>query len=130
MTLFDKLWELYPRKQNKKYSRKVFEKINPSEELFAQMIEALKWQAPMLRKSEDRFRPLLSTWLNGERWEDEPPEAPQPSRPAPPPVVVDPAWARRYDEWMGRKMGSQRTMTGMAKETPETSSTTVATTRH
>lgn len=66
---FDKFWNAYPRKTNKGFARKVFNKLKPSEELLNKMLAALEqhkagWTDP-------KYIPHPSTWLNGERWEDE-----------------------------------------------------------
>jgi len=75
---FDEFWSLYPKKVEKKKAKAVFEKLNPDEELFNTIISALKKQ-----KESDQwqrgFIPNPTTWLNGERWNDDIPKAPQAS---------------------------------------------------
>ena len=66
---FEAFWKAYPRKTNKGFARTVFAKINPDRELFAKIMAAVekhkaKWEDP-------KFIPHPSTWLNGERWEDQ-----------------------------------------------------------
>ena len=70
---FDEFWKLYPNKVAKKAAFKVFEKINPSDALLKQILAALerniaseKWQ-----RDGGEFIPNPTTWLYGERWEDE-----------------------------------------------------------
>lgn len=76
---FDTFWQAYPRKVSKGAARKAFQKLKPSEELVAQMVDAIeKWKAtPQWQEKNGKFIPYPSTWLNGERWEDEIPEPEQ-----------------------------------------------------
>lgn len=71
---FDEFWSLYPKKVEKKKAMAVFIKINPDDDLFSTMIEAIKKQ-----KQSDQwqrgFVPNPTTWLNGERWNDDLPKA-------------------------------------------------------
>jgi len=75
---FDEFWSEYPKKVEKKKAMAVFNKINPDDDLFSTMIEAIKKQ-----KQSDQwqrgFVPNPTTWLNGERWNDDIPKAPQAS---------------------------------------------------
>ena len=75
---FDEFWSEYPKKVEKKKAMAVFNKINPDDDLFSTMIEAIKKQ-----KQSDQwqrgFVPNPTTWLNGERWNDDIPQAPQAS---------------------------------------------------
>ena len=70
---FERFWSSYPRKQGKGNARKVFEKINPSEDLFARMLSAVERasQSHQWKKDGGQYIPLPSTWLNQERWDDE-----------------------------------------------------------
>ena len=70
---FEQFWSSYPRKQGKCNARKVFEKINPSEDLFARMLSAVERasQSHQWKKDGGQYIPLPSTWLNQERWDDE-----------------------------------------------------------
>jgi len=70
---FEKFWHEYPNKKNKKKAFEKFKKINPSEEMFALILEALKKQkkSPQWFKDGGQFIPHPTTWLNGERWNDE-----------------------------------------------------------
>lgn len=83
--MFDSFWSAYPRKVAKQAALKAFKKLNPDEALLADMLAALDWQ----RTSDDwqrdggKFIPYPATWLNGHRWEDDPPNKPEePARPA------------------------------------------------
>lgn len=71
---FDLVWQAYPRKVGKGAARKVWAKLRPSSETVQQMLDALVWQVtqPQWIKDGGQFIPHLATWLNQERWEDEP----------------------------------------------------------
>lgn len=74
---FDEFWRAYPRKVAKPAALKAFNKISPSDALFAEMLAALEWQRlqDQWLKDGGAFIPHPSTWLNGERWRDERPTA-------------------------------------------------------
>ena len=69
---FDDFWRAYPKKKDKAKARKSFEKALKKTSL-ENLIKALEAQ----KKSHDwqkdggQFIPYPTTWLNGERWEDE-----------------------------------------------------------
>lgn len=73
---FDRFWSAYPRKVDKAKAKdkwkQACKKLNP-EELIS---EAQRW-AGIWEKAgtEQQFIPHPTTWLNGERWNDEPPAA-------------------------------------------------------
>lgn len=73
MTMFDnfaEFWGLYPRKVAKGAARKAYGKalrIASHDEIMA----GLRCQIPGMAKTEARFIPHPSTWLNQERWADE-----------------------------------------------------------
>lgn len=75
---FAQFWEIYPKRKDKQQAIKAFVKLNPSLELFTQMLDALEWQTkqPEWRKDNGQYIPLPASWLNGRRWEDERPTAP------------------------------------------------------
>lgn len=70
---FAEFWSAYPRKVSKAEAQKAFEHVNPSPELMAQMIEAIRKQglAEKCAAGEARFVAHPATWLNKERWTDE-----------------------------------------------------------
>jgi len=71
-SLFDSFWKAYPRKINKGFAKKVFAKMKVTEDLLAKMIQAIEVQKRSVWKDKDpQYIPHPSTWLNGERWEDE-----------------------------------------------------------
>ena len=71
---FDEFWAHYPRKESKGAARKAWKKIRPSRSLTDRMIAAVEQQkkSPKWREDGGRFIPHPSTWLNNERWEDQP----------------------------------------------------------
>jgi hypothetical protein len=71
---FDEFWTLYPRHEGKAAARRAWKKLGPVPPL--ELIRAaLAWQRSSPRWLEDggRFMPHPATYLNGRRWEDEPP---------------------------------------------------------
>ena len=71
---FEAFWKAYPRKESKPTARKAFEKINPDDELLKKMLSAIeKWkETSQWQEDGGRYIPHPSTWLNQQRWEDEP----------------------------------------------------------
>ena len=67
---FEQFWEAYPNKKDKKKAAKAFAKIKPDQ--LPAILEAIAEQ-----KASDQwqrgFIPHPTTWLNGERWQDETP---------------------------------------------------------
>jgi hypothetical protein len=76
-TDFDTFWRAYPRKVSKGDARNCFTRAIKKTTL-AKMLEALAWQRnqPQWLKNGGAYVPHASTWLNGERWDDEPFETP------------------------------------------------------
>lgn len=69
---FKEFWQIYPRKVNKKQAIKKWQKINPDDELFKKIIQALNTTISTEWKNRDeQYIPHASTWLNNERWNDE-----------------------------------------------------------
>ena len=75
---FDAFWESYPRKAGKAAAWKWWQKRKPDAGLLATMIAALEWQRRQDNWLRDggRFVPHPATWLNAERWLDEPSRIP------------------------------------------------------
>ena len=71
--LFDEFWKLYPRKESKQQARKAWAKLNPDQELFNLMANALEYrcQTKEWLAEGGRYIPHPATWLNARRWEDE-----------------------------------------------------------
>lgn len=74
---FDRFWTAYPRKENKQKALAAFLKLHPDETTLAAMLAAIERQKASDQWQEDggRYIPHPTTWLNGRRWEDEPPKA-------------------------------------------------------
>ncbi len=68
---FLKFYELYPKKVKKKDTEKWFLKNKPDEELFNKIMEGLKKHLKSKQWKDKQYIPYPTTWLNGERWNDE-----------------------------------------------------------
>lgn len=70
---FDQFWSLYPRKVNKKKAYECWKKIKPDLALFKKILSAVKKQSLSKQwlDSGGKYIPHPTTWLNGQRWEDE-----------------------------------------------------------
>lgn len=71
MSLFEEFWARYPRKVGKGAARRAYDKAMVKAR-HDDVMFALSEQIPALEAKEQQFRPHASTWLNGERWDDEP----------------------------------------------------------
>ena len=67
---FDRFWAAYPRKVDKKKARLAFAKVRAPVEKLLAALEVQK-KAPQWVKDNGAYIPHPTTWLNGERWEDE-----------------------------------------------------------
>ena len=67
---FDLFWSAYPLKKSKKDARKAFAKVKAPLDTLLAALERQK-KTPDWTKDGGRYIPYASTWLNGERWEDE-----------------------------------------------------------
>ena len=69
---FDQFWVCYPKKKNKADAVKAFKKAIKKAPL-EQMLTALdvQMQTTEWKKEDGRYIPYPSTWLNGERWNDD-----------------------------------------------------------
>lgn len=70
---FEKLWEIYPRKDSRKATIRAWDKLKPDRALCRVMYIAIKRQRRSDQWNEEggKYIPLFSTWLNGRRWENE-----------------------------------------------------------
>lgn len=70
---FDEFWKAYPRKVGKGDCKKIWVRLKPAIELQQRILEAVadQKQSNDWIKEHGKFIPHPSTWLNGERWEDE-----------------------------------------------------------
>lgn len=87
---FDRFWAAYPRKVDKKKARAAFGRVKAPVEILLAALERQK-QTEAWTKEGGRFVPHPTTWLNGERWED---EMGQNAPPAP-----DPGGGSTVEEW-------------------------------
>jgi len=69
----DFFWPAYPKKRSKGQAEKAWVKLNPSEELFREIMAGVErakaseeWQ-----RENGQFIPYPATWLNAKGWEDE-----------------------------------------------------------
>jgi hypothetical protein len=69
---FSHWWPAYWLRKAKQAARRAFGKHVRTEERFQEIIAATRAQAPGMLAKEERFRPHGATWLNEQRWEDEP----------------------------------------------------------
>lgn len=70
---FGEFWELFPRRVGKKDARHAFDRIRWTPELWEEVKAAIQnWsRSEQWLKDGGAFIPYPSTWLRGERWEDE-----------------------------------------------------------
>jgi uncharacterized protein YdaU (DUF1376 family) len=72
--LFDEFWQKYPRKESKGAAQRAWLKVKRPSDTLELIIEALKWQkvSDQWTKENGQYIPLPSTYLNQEKWLDEP----------------------------------------------------------
>lgn len=71
---FEEFWGAYPRKVGKPTARKAWEKLNMTPDLLDKMLKAIQSWKRSEQWQEERYIPHPTTWLNQERWNDEPPK--------------------------------------------------------
>lgn len=103
---FDEFWATYPRKTDKGNAKKAWAKAlkkKPAGEIIA---AAAAYAAT---KPEPKFTAHPTTWLNGERWDDElaraPSEPPRRYLPETPPEDIDPDDTEAYAAALRRAAG-------------------------
>jgi hypothetical protein len=69
---FQEFWVLFPRKVARKAAEKAWKKAATSEAVKDAIMAGLERQLPALRPKDRQFVPHAATWLNQERWNDEP----------------------------------------------------------
>ena len=71
---FEEIWIIYPKKQGKGAARKSYErsltKINPNI-----LFDRIKEYVEAIKGKDIKYIPMLSTWLNQERWDDDVPKS-------------------------------------------------------
>lgn len=77
---FAAFWSAYPRKAAKEAAAKAFTKLDPDDAMLAVLLAAIETQRrrggclePLTTADGRSTIPHGSTWLNGKRWEDDPP---------------------------------------------------------
>lgn len=72
--LFDEFWKAYPRKTGKGKAQESWNRLKPTSETLGIMLRTLRWQTASdgWQRESGRFIPLPATWLNEQRWLDEP----------------------------------------------------------
>jgi hypothetical protein len=80
---FAGFWAEYPRKTARKTAVEAFARLDPDDAMLAAMLAAIERQkrSPGWVKDGGQFIPHPATWLNGRRWEDQPPEVVRPPTP-------------------------------------------------
>jgi hypothetical protein len=70
--LFDEFWSVYPKRMAKAHARIAFDRACKKADAKT-IIEAAKQFSEFLQHqgTQKKYMPLATTWLNGERWEDE-----------------------------------------------------------
>jgi uncharacterized protein YdaU (DUF1376 family) len=72
---FAMFWAAYPNKDAKAAAAKAFDALAPSTDMLDELLAAVAAQRcwPKWTDEGGKYIPHASTWLNGKRWEDEPP---------------------------------------------------------
>ena len=68
---FESFWEIYPKKQDKKKAKQKFLKLCKDEKKYQEIMQGLRNVLPVWAKKDTKYIPMPTTWLNGERWNDE-----------------------------------------------------------
>ena len=70
---FDRFWKAYPRKVGKPAARKAFARAIKCCDLREMSDGLRRWVIYWAERDDPQFIPHPTTWLNQERWNDEPP---------------------------------------------------------
>jgi hypothetical protein len=70
--MFERFWEIYPKKRSKAEAEKAWRKLNPDFETQAHIFCAVQEQCVSADwlKDAGQFIPYPASWLNARRWED------------------------------------------------------------
>lgn len=68
---FESFWEIYPKHQDKKKAKQKFLKLCTNEKEYKAIMNGLRNVLPVWAKKDNKYIPMPTTWLNGERWNDE-----------------------------------------------------------
>lgn len=86
---FAEFWNAYPRKENRAKAHQAWTKLNPDRGLVDAILRAIAAQKvkgclePRSDPSGRSFIPHPTSWINGRRWEDQPPEEVKPKSAVP-----------------------------------------------
>ena len=76
--LFDSFWEHYPKRTNRKRALEVWATMTAEDQQKA--VEVIPELGPEIVTDDGpKYTPMAWRWLEGERWNDELPETPEPS---------------------------------------------------
>ncbi len=67
---FESFWEIYPKHQDKKKTKQKFLKLCKTKRSTSNHAR-LRNVLPIWAKKDTKYIPMPTTWLNGERWNDE-----------------------------------------------------------
>ena len=67
---FERFYAAYPKKRSRGVAEKAFAKLKPSEELLAEMLDALAKRAASGTWIDEQFVPYPASWLNAKGWTD------------------------------------------------------------
>jgi uncharacterized protein YdaU (DUF1376 family) len=70
---FPAFWDAYPKRKGKQAALQAYLKLQPAEDLQAQILRAVKAakSSDEWKRDNGRYIPLPASYLNGRRWEDE-----------------------------------------------------------
>lgn len=68
---FESFWEIYPKHQDKKKAKQKFLKLCTDKKKYQEIMQGLRNVLPVWAKKDTKYIPMPTTWLNGERWNDE-----------------------------------------------------------
>lgn len=68
---FESFWEIYPKHQDKKKAKQKFLKACTNEKEYKAIMDGLRNVLLVWAKKDTKYIPMPTTWLNGERWNDE-----------------------------------------------------------
>ena len=99
-TDFDRFWDVWPKKVGKGEARRAWGKLNGSGPDILIVIEAVRWQSAQEQwhRDEGRFIPNPATWINQQRWLDEPTHVT-------PPKAQEPKGWEGIREYVGQRTG-------------------------
>lgn len=91
---FDALWKIYPRKDAKAAARKKWDALKPDRETCRAILAGLERdkRSEQWQRDGGKYIPMLSTYLNQRRWEDQGVDMAQ-MPPTPPPAGPGIVWA-------------------------------------